>query len=816
MLIKKVTIHNYKSIKHQEFNLENLSIFVGKNNSGKSNLIDAFLTFFGHKEFLPDRDIYKDGLFSEKYFDTWIIIEFSGNTQDVIKIDKNDPKKNELSNISKEKVKLIKVFSGKKEINNVFISPEKGVCLIHNETATPIWDYLKLYPDIIYIPSSLDVLYDNIIKEKNNQENNVFNSLKHFSKVTENDKNLIINSTTKTVYEKIIYFLIVSLHSKNIISDLKKRRKNQAGNDYINDITPTFSYEQLTERLNSELNDWAVFVKISANSKDGSVIDDTNPPYFPVINFFDTNTHEEINSNSFGKGFQRFFLFLLMKIHSENIKNYNDLHKSPSYLKLIFFEEPESHMDLAQISKLNFYFKKFLSRSKFCNQIILTTHSTYFLSRQKNDFKGISQLHNYKGFTEIFQFKKINQIIEKATEINFNKYVLNYIKGIKDKTNEKKELIDYIENAKKWANRDTEKNKKIVDQEIYKLKNLFTCNDERTNLFFSNHVILCEGFTEKLLLDYCSSESKIPGWDFLWKYGVYVLSSDGSNNIPKYVSVLNELGISYTVMLDNDSNISIKTKKALRLLINFLKKQFPKIEIFEVEENIENYLFGETSEGKNKRNFDKPRLLINKIEEILKTDTSWSPSFLNNGENKAKQQKEKLLNKLYELERELFFKTANSLVKKSRSHISWYALESVLTKKGVEAYKLYKATEDGFKIKLDDNQNSTLIEEDQTHKGAPIFGWCKLLMKEKKLKLFDLYRSQGAISPFLSKTTLEKILSYGIYNLQQPDLILRLLISPISETFCKQCDRKVSIYPGELLSTICLNCLDYINFTNNR
>lgn len=808
MLIKKVIIHNYKSIKHEEFDLESLSIFVGKNNSGKSNLIDALLTFFSQKEFLPERDIYKGDLFSEKDSDTWIEIEFSASIYDVIKSNKNNPKEDELWNISKEKVKLIRVFNGRWETNYVSISSSEGICLIHNNTFTQIWDYLNLYPDIIYIPSSLDVIYDNIINKENNQQINLFNSLENFSEIEEKDKKLIIDDITKTIYEKIIYFFVVSLHSKNIIFNSGKRKTNQNASDFKNNSVSNFSYKQLKERLNSELNNWGIFVKISANNKDGSALDVKKPSYFPIISFFDTNTHEEISSSSFGKGFQRFFLFLLMKTYSENIQNYNDSETSSSYLKLIFFEEPENHMDLAQISKLSFYFKNFLSRSKNCNQIILTTHSNYFLSRQKNVLKGIFQLQNYKGFTEIFPFKKINQAIENAVKIEFNEHVSYYMEGIKDKTKENEQIIKYIEKNKRWANINPEINKKIVEKEKYNFQNVFTCNDERTNLFFANHVILCEGFTEKLLLEYCSSE--IEGWDFLWKHGVYVLNSEGSSNIPRYVSLLKKMGISYTVMLDNDSNALIKTKETSRLLINFLTKQFPEIEIFEVEGNIENYLFGKASDRKSKNRFDKPRLLVNKIKEILEKSHS------SNSEEKAKQQKEKLINKLFELEKELFFKTANSLVKKSRSYISWYALESVSKDGKVIAYKLYEATKkDGFKIKSNDNQNSTLIKEDQMHKNIPIFGWCKLLMKEKKLKLFDLYRAQTAVNSFLSTKRLKEVLNSRFYKLDQPDLILRFLIHPINETFCKKCDIKVPIYPGELSSTICLNCNNSINFTNN-
>jgi predicted ATPase len=44
MKIKKLHIENYKSLKMVDFELnEGINIFIGKNNSGKSNLIDALL-----------------------------------------------------------------------------------------------------------------------------------------------------------------------------------------------------------------------------------------------------------------------------------------------------------------------------------------------------------------------------------------------------------------------------------------------------------------------------------------------------------------------------------------------------------------------------------------------------------------------------------------------------------------------------------------------------------------------------------------------------------------------------------------------------
>jgi AAA15 family ATPase/GTPase len=46
MRIKRIYIENYKSLKEVKVELnEGVNVFIGKNNTGKSNIIDA-LTFF--------------------------------------------------------------------------------------------------------------------------------------------------------------------------------------------------------------------------------------------------------------------------------------------------------------------------------------------------------------------------------------------------------------------------------------------------------------------------------------------------------------------------------------------------------------------------------------------------------------------------------------------------------------------------------------------------------------------------------------------------------------------------------------------------
>jgi len=53
ILIKRIEIQNFRSIISQDIELNNLNIFVGKNDAGKSNLLKALNLFFNNK---TDRD----------------------------------------------------------------------------------------------------------------------------------------------------------------------------------------------------------------------------------------------------------------------------------------------------------------------------------------------------------------------------------------------------------------------------------------------------------------------------------------------------------------------------------------------------------------------------------------------------------------------------------------------------------------------------------------------------------------------------------------------------------------------------------------
>lgn len=60
MIIKEIEISNFRSIKHQVINnIENVLVLIGKNNSGKSALLQAINAFWGNYS-IDEDDFYKN------------------------------------------------------------------------------------------------------------------------------------------------------------------------------------------------------------------------------------------------------------------------------------------------------------------------------------------------------------------------------------------------------------------------------------------------------------------------------------------------------------------------------------------------------------------------------------------------------------------------------------------------------------------------------------------------------------------------------------------------------------------------------------
>src|SRR3989338_7234678 len=93
MKISKITIDNFRSIKHTEITADKFNVFVGQNNHGKTNFFEAIDWFYGAKG-----DIDKIRFMRNGNAEVCVEIEFS-EIQDGIQKTKNEKNNTAIKNL---------------------------------------------------------------------------------------------------------------------------------------------------------------------------------------------------------------------------------------------------------------------------------------------------------------------------------------------------------------------------------------------------------------------------------------------------------------------------------------------------------------------------------------------------------------------------------------------------------------------------------------------------------------------------------------------------------------------------------------------
>jgi len=115
------------------------------------------------------------------------------------------------------------------------------------------------------------------------------------------------------------------------------------------------------------------------------------------------------------------------------------------------------------------------------------------------------------------------------------------------------------------------------------LRYLLWLDAERCSAFFTDIVLICEGASEKVLLEYLVKNE----WYNLREIRPYFLDAMGKYNIHRYMNIFKELGIKHSILADSDKN-----KKVLELINNYLEscKNKYTIKMDYLDENLENFL----------------------------------------------------------------------------------------------------------------------------------------------------------------------------------------------------------------------------------
>jgi len=478
MKIREIVLHNFRSIKEQKFILNDYSLLIGANNSGKTNIMDALRMFYEKDiKYKNDRDFPK---FKTDDEESWIEIEFNLTDDEI------DSLKEEYKQPEK-----------KLRVRRYFMHPEK---VKPNQSNIYGYEGDKLSDSLFYGWKTVgegklgDVIY-----------------VPEITKVDEYTK-LSGPSTFKELLEFVVKKVVKNSPSfdslSNAFIDFNEKFKEEASKD-------GFSLNNLIEDVNNEIRDWGISFGVNVNQiKPEEIVK------YLISHYFEDKymKGKMLDTTYFGQGLQRNFIYTLIKLSAK--------YKEPSTKKerkefspdftLILFEEPEAFLHPPQQEVLNLSFKEIASSES--QQVLISTHSTHFVSKNIEEIPSIIKLS--KNGPETLAYQIDNEIL------------LEILK-------ENKELKAIIGQAIESRDLDLES----IRYSLY-------FDPDRCCAFFSDKVLICEGLSEKALLDCLIKENKLT----FQNSKVYILNAAGKYDIPRYMNLFGKLGIRHSVLFDGDND----------------------------------------------------------------------------------------------------------------------------------------------------------------------------------------------------------------------------------------------------------------------
>ena len=504
MKIENVTISNFRSIIHVNIGFEDLMMFIGQNNHGKSNILYAILFFFGEIK-LEDLDFF-DG--TEELYVEILFKELDENDQVTFK--------KYLTHDNKILVRKSAYRSGSFQYNGYLNNPIEDFLQEINAKNYKKREIAETLPFYDKLPQSGTIKIDDIIKaqkeyiEENSSElsfnyemeesnflglksvaQGIFGEVFFIPAVKNINDDLSSNKTSifTKLYSKVISLITSSdgdiANIKEQVNNQFKKFKKYNENQSINVDRPA-ELNVFETKLSTNLAEWGVNLEVEVLSPN---IDEV---FRSSVNIW---IHDGIKTdiNRKGHGLQRALTFSLIKTLSEQVQEEASLegqNRQVSKSSYFIFEEPELYLH-PQAQKSLLYSLENLSLN---SQVVLCTHSSSLISLEKYKSIAIVRKDNETKETNITQYQE--EILEEDEKKNF-------------------QLVSWI-------------------------------NQDRAELFFAKKVILLEGATEKTVIPYIAKKLGV------FKYEYTLIDCGSKNNIPSYVKLLEKFKIPYIAVYDKD------------------------------------------------------------------------------------------------------------------------------------------------------------------------------------------------------------------------------------------------------------------------
>lgn len=513
MVIKKVHIKNWRSIKDIELDYEKVMIFIGQNNHGKSNLLSALLFFFGEIK-------YDELDFNQNSDELFVEVTFS-NLDD---FDKNQFKKY-LSSENEIRVRKTANKSGQFSYNGYIQNPNKEWLKEENvsnylkrETASQ----LPLYNLIPADGRITKEIFINAINQYIEQNHTTIT----FSYELETTNFLGLKNVAKGIFGSVFYIPSVksasdelNLKGSTLFNQLyssviqKMSETNQDYKDAKNKIVAMVnSLNKIDENGNTntarppELNIFEQRLERELASWNTTIDVEITPPNFDDV--FKVGTSVWVNDgiktdiSRKGHGLQRALIFALIKTWANIIREERENpvvtpeeerpNRQSSNSAYFIFEEPELYLHPQAQREL---FSSLVLLSASDNQILLCTHSSSFIDMNMYKSICIVKKENDTIGSTVFQCKT-DLFSEEDDKKNFN-------------------LVHWF-------------------------------NPDRSELFFSKKVVLVEGPTDKTVIPFLAKQLNI------FRYDYTLIECASKDAFVPYIELLNKFRLPYVAVYDKD------------------------------------------------------------------------------------------------------------------------------------------------------------------------------------------------------------------------------------------------------------------------
>lgn len=497
MKLRTLRIHNFRSIVDAEIEVHDYTMIVGANNAGKSNVLSALRAFYEDIKWSSSEDFPKVGNSSDE---SWVQLTFSLNDDEWANL--ADKYKQGASSHS---LTVRRYFSSKERVkanqSNIYGlingDPEKELFYGAKNVGT------AKVGRVIYIPA-LTTATDQM---KTSGPSPLRDMLSFMLK--------------RVVSESVAY--------KAIEDAFGKLNAEAQGDDGF--------LAKIATPINDAISHWGIRFNMSVNS----VSPDDITKSLVKHAFSDAMLGDSAFAlDRYGHGFQRSFIYELIKLAPSfaEAKKREGKDFDPDFT-LILFEEPEAFLHPAQQENMAYHLRRLGSGEG--QQVIITSHSPIFIGKVADDLCQIVRARRQAGITTLGQISKSTAKDVFSDGLALRKCLEAFVSDATISDNQKKYARDLL--------KDAQPDDELSSQEE-RFRYQLWLDSERASLFFADRVLLVEGATERALFGWLLARD----WHDLTQHRIAIIDVMGKFNFHRYTALLEQFGIPYGLMLDDDED----------------------------------------------------------------------------------------------------------------------------------------------------------------------------------------------------------------------------------------------------------------------